>query len=58
MARVLLVYFLVGLLFAGIQYVVKDEKRPHVMLAVVTGWPIFLFSMIGAGWDALLNRRE
>lgn len=58
MIRFAVAYLFVGLLFAGIRYLAKDERRPHVMLAVITGWPIFMVSTIGAGWDALLNRRE
>jgi hypothetical protein len=58
MIKLLIIYLVVGLAFALIHGYVKEEKRFHVFVAVLTGWPIFLFSYIGAGWDALLNRRQ
>lgn len=61
MLRILGIYFLIGLLYAIIYaFVKKDEDRTQVFLAIVTGWPLFLFAAIGAGWNALLNesRRE
>ena len=58
--KFLVLYFLVGLVYACIHCCTREEDRIHVILAILTGWPVFLFSMIGAGWHALLNqgRRE
>jgi hypothetical membrane protein len=58
MIKLALIYLAIGVIFALLHGYVKEEKRPHVFVAVVTGWPIFIFSYVGAGWDALLNRRQ
>jgi len=58
MIKLLAIYIAIGVIFALIYGYVREENRAHVFVAVVTGWPIFLFSFIGAGWDALLNRRQ
>ncbi len=58
MIKLFVIYLAIGVVFALIHGYVKEENRAHVALAVVTGWPIFLFSYIGAGWNALLNGRQ
>jgi hypothetical protein len=55
MIKLALIYFVIGLIYALISGYVKDENRFPVFLATLTCWPIFLFSLIGAGWNVLLN---
>ena len=56
--KIAFVYIIIGCLFSLLYIWRKKEDRLHVTLAVITGWPIFLFSMIGAGWNALLNQER
>jgi hypothetical protein len=58
MIKLLLIYLALGAVYALISGYIKEEKRFTVFVATVTGWPIFLFSLIGAGWNALLNGRN
>jgi hypothetical protein len=58
MIRVALIYLVFGLVYALISGYIKEENRFPVFLATWTCWPIFLFSLIGAGWNALLNGRQ
>ena len=53
-----LAYLIIGFFFALSYHWRKEEDRLHVLLAVCTGWPIFLWSMIGAGWHALLGQEK
>jgi hypothetical protein len=57
MIKLALIYLVVGLVYALISGYIKEENRFSVFVATVTGWPIFLISLIGAGWNALLNGR-
>lgn len=54
--KFLIGYFLIGLVFTLIYGYVKEENRFHVLAAVLTGWPIFFFAMLGSGWNALLSQ--
>lgn len=58
MIRGLLLYLVIGLVYALIHGYAKEEKRFSAFVATLTGWPFFLLAAIGAGWDALLNRRQ
>lgn len=58
MIRFFIVYAIIGLIFMVFYAIQKDENRVPVLMAVVTGWPIFLFSMIGAGWNSPLSQEE
>lgn len=58
MIKLAALYLAIGVLIALIHGYVREEKRPHIFMAVVTGWPIFVFSYIGSGWNALLNSRQ
>jgi hypothetical protein len=58
MIKLLIIYLVIGLAYALIQGYIKEENRFSVFVATVTGWPIFLVSLIGAGWHALLNQRQ
>jgi hypothetical protein len=58
MIKFALVYLVIGLLYALISGYIKEENRFSVFVATWTGWPIFLISLIGAGWNALLNGRR
>ena len=56
MIKLLLIYLAIGAGYALIRGYIKEEKRFSVFAATVTGWPVFLISLIGAGWHALLNQ--
>jgi hypothetical protein len=58
MIKLALIYLALGVVFALIYGYAKEEKRYSVLAAAVTGWPIFLFSFVGSGWNALLNGRN
>ena len=55
MIKLALIYLSIGLGYALVSGYVKDENRFPVFLATLTCWPVFLFSMIGGGFNALLN---
>ncbi len=55
--KFLIVYLVLGLAYALISGYIKEDDRFTVFVATWTGWPIFLISLIGAGWNALLNGR-
>ena len=57
MIKLALIYLALGVGYALISGYIKEEKRFTVFVATVTGWPIFLISLAGAGWHALLNGR-
>ncbi len=58
MIKLALIYLVIGLVYALISGYIKEEKRFPVFVATLTGWPLFLFAAIGAGWNALLNGRN
>ncbi len=58
MGRLVIGYLMCGIVFMLVYCISKKEERIPVMLATITGWPLFLISMIGAGWNILLTQEE
>ena len=58
MAKFVLGYFFIGLIFLIIYGVTKDEKRIPVMAAAFCAWPLFVISLIGEGLSTLLNPKS
>jgi uncharacterized ion transporter superfamily protein YfcC len=58
MAKLVLIYLFIGLVFLIIYGVTKDEQRIPVMAAAFCAWPLFVISLIGEGLSTLLNPRN
>ena len=58
MVRLIIPYIVIGVAIALLYAHAKKEERFPVLLAVGTGWPVFMWALVGSGWNALLNERK